>query len=111
MYSNVLDYIIFLCGGVGASQQSKRGPTYLPNLWAKKPTEGRIQVLFNKRGQPYGENKKKLTEFLGTLSRNGKFVPIDIEDWRKVSKERKNELITMVKVIMYYMMFKFTRLF
>ncbi|KAH6780865.1 hypothetical protein C2S52_012102 [Perilla frutescens var. hirtella] len=47
--------------------------------------EGRILVNFNKKG------------FLGTLARNGKFTPLDIEDWRKVPKARKDELIRMVK--------------
>ncbi|XP_057770621.1 uncharacterized protein LOC131001460 [Salvia miltiorrhiza] len=82
--------------GQGSSKKS-RGPTYLPNLWARNSNEGRILVNFNKRGQPIGPNKKIFTGFLGTLARNSRFTPLDIEDWRKMPKIRKDELLRMVK--------------
>ncbi|KAH6822402.1 hypothetical protein C2S53_007729 [Perilla frutescens var. hirtella] len=84
---------------VQGTEKQIRGPTYLPNIWTRNPNEGRILVSFNKKGQPVGPNKKTFTRFLGTLARNSKFTPFDIEDWRKVPKVRKDELITMVKVL------------
>lgn len=76
-----------------------RGPTFLREVWGKNSNEERIIVKFNKRGQPVGPNKKTFTGFLGTIARNGKYAPLDIEDWRKVSQENKDAMIKMVKVI------------
>ncbi|XP_057772090.1 uncharacterized protein LOC130991736 isoform X2 [Salvia miltiorrhiza] len=74
-----------------------RGPTLLRDIWGRNPDEERIKVNFNKRGQPVGPNKMKFAGFLGTLARNGRYAPLDIEDWRKVPKENKDEMIKLVK--------------
>lgn len=79
-----------------------RGPTYLADVWAIKPNKKRIQVAYNRRGQPIGVTKKKLTGYLGTLARNGQLAPLDIDDWRKVPKVRKEEMINLVKVIILF---------
>lgn len=75
----------------------KRGPTLLRQVWGRNSNEERIKVDFNKRGQPVGPNKKTFVGFLGTIARNGKYAPLDIDDWRKVPKENKDEMIKLVK--------------
>ncbi|XP_042064201.1 uncharacterized protein LOC121807934 isoform X1 [Salvia splendens] len=74
-----------------------RGPTLLREIWGRNSDDERIKVTFNKRGQPVGPNRLKFTGFLGTLARNGKYAPLDIDDWRKVPKENKDEMIKFVK--------------
>ncbi|KAF9604450.1 hypothetical protein IFM89_006732, partial [Coptis chinensis] len=55
----------------------------------------RMKVPFNKRGQPIENESNKLVSFLGATVRE--IVDINIDDWRKVSKELKNNLWTMTK--------------
>ncbi|XP_042037024.1 uncharacterized protein LOC121783049 isoform X1 [Salvia splendens] len=74
-----------------------RGPTLLRDIWGRNSDDELIKVNFNKRGQPVGPNRLKFTGFLGTLARNGKYAPLDIDDWRKVPKENKDEMIKFVK--------------
>lgn len=75
--------------------KKKRGPTRLRDL-CSNPTE-LIEVDFNERGQPIGEHSEWLSSFLGAISRQ--FVPVNIEDWRKVEKQTKKDLWTCVKVM------------
>lgn len=91
--------IIFLYYMIIGSRRKPRGPTLLRDIWGRNPDEEGIKVNFNKRGQPVGPNKKKFTGFLGTLARNGRYSPLDIDDWRKVPKENKDAMIKLVKVI------------
>ncbi|KAF9591709.1 hypothetical protein IFM89_006055, partial [Coptis chinensis] len=55
----------------------------------------RMKVPFNERGQPIEDESNKLVSFLGATVRE--IVDINIDDWRKVSKELKNNLWTMTK--------------
>ncbi|CAI9112333.1 OLC1v1012770C1 [Oldenlandia corymbosa var. corymbosa] len=77
--------------------KATRGPTLMGDIWAKVPNAKPIVIEFNKNFQPIGPYKKKLTEFLGTLARNDKFVPINVFNWRHLHKDRKDAIIRMVK--------------
>ncbi|XP_012846311.1 PREDICTED: uncharacterized protein LOC105966291 [Erythranthe guttata] len=75
-------------------QKRARGPTYMTRVWARK---GRKEVQFNEYGQAIGLNKSEYVEFVGTLVRNGKLLPIDIKDWHRVPKPTKSKLVELVK--------------
>ncbi|XP_075493487.1 uncharacterized protein LOC142531272 isoform X2 [Primulina tabacum] len=45
-------------------------------------------VRFNERGQPYGEMQPTLSNFVGTIARNGNLLPLSFLDWRKIPKNR-----------------------
>ena len=68
------------------------------SVWGQ-PTSHRYKVKFNKLGKPVGKNKSRFTEFLGTISRNGSYAPIDVQDWRKIDNSRKKDMLKIVKVI------------
>lgn len=73
-----------------------RGPTYMTSVWGQ-PTSHRYKVKFNKLGKPVGKNKSRFTEFLGTISRNGSYAPIDVQDWRKIDNSRKKDMLKIVR--------------
>ncbi|XP_071939087.1 uncharacterized protein [Coffea arabica] len=76
-----------------------REPTYMRHIWGRHGTDKRNKVKFNTLGEPVGTNRSKFNEFLGALARIGKYAPIDIDSWRKVSKSLKNDMIDVVKRI------------
>ena len=64
----------------------------MTSVWGQ-PTSHRYKVKFNKLGKPVGKNKSRFTEFLGTISRNGSYAPIDVQDWRKIDKSRNKDIV------------------
>ncbi|KAK9284504.1 hypothetical protein L1049_023678 [Liquidambar formosana] len=56
---------------------------------------GRLEVEFNERGQPVGENSAKYASHLGSLARE--HVPIIIRDWRLVDPQTRDDLWTLVQ--------------
>ncbi|KAM0900155.1 hypothetical protein ACQ4PT_020857 [Festuca glaucescens] len=52
-----------------------------------------IVVTCNEDGQPIGEEGSILGKFLGTISRNGGFCPLNINDWRDLKKNSREETI------------------
>lgn len=59
----------------------------------------KIEVLFDKDGEPIGENAASFSEFLRTQVGSGKDISIDIIDWCLVPEDNKLELLNVVKVI------------
>ena len=59
----------------------------------------RILVNFDETGQPVGDEGNELTKFLGTLVKMPQHVSIDCRDWRKISKDKKEDLWSIVTVI------------
>ncbi|KAL3812934.1 hypothetical protein ACJIZ3_014202 [Penstemon smallii] len=51
-----------------------RGPTNMARVWARKI---RKEVEFDELGHPIGPNKSEYVEYIGTLVRNGPYLPID----------------------------------
>ncbi|KAI7745248.1 hypothetical protein M8C21_015122, partial [Ambrosia artemisiifolia] len=57
-----------------------------------------IQVVtFNNLGMPVGDEGTELVQFLGTLVRNSDHVSIEYSDWRKVPKQKKEDMYSLVK--------------
>ncbi|KAJ9556529.1 hypothetical protein OSB04_011143 [Centaurea solstitialis] len=57
----------------------------------------RIVVTFDSTGQPVRDEGNELTKFLGTLVRMSQHVSIGVEDWRKISHSKKEDLWNIVK--------------
>ncbi|KAM0862724.1 hypothetical protein ACQ4PT_045080 [Festuca glaucescens] len=70
----------------------KRKGTSLPIVW-NMPKGQRIVVTCNEEGQPIGEEGAILGKFLGTIARNGGFCPLNINDWRDLKKNSREETI------------------
>ncbi|KAK4438358.1 Ankyrin repeat, bromo and BTB domain-containing protein DDB [Sesamum alatum] len=58
----------------------------------------RIPVPTNAQGQPVGPHAQKLVSFLGTLARNGHFLPLTYLDWRHVPSEKKKKMWEKVQL-------------
>ncbi|KAL0384615.1 UNVERIFIED_CONTAM: hypothetical protein Sradi_2855800 [Sesamum radiatum] len=71
----------------------------------QEPTHGtafgegdRIPIPTNAQGQPVGPHAQKLVSFLGTLARNGHFLPLTYLDWRHVPSEKKKNMWEKVQL-------------
>ncbi|KAL0422239.1 UNVERIFIED_CONTAM: Transcription factor GTE6 [Sesamum latifolium] len=58
----------------------------------------RIPIPTNAQGQPVGPHAQKLVSFLGTLARNGHFLPLTYLDWRHVPSEKKKNMWEKVQL-------------
>ncbi|GJU17786.1 hypothetical protein Tco_1145752 [Tanacetum coccineum] len=72
-----------------------RGPTQKNELW--NMNKNKIVVKFNKYGKPVGVEGNELTQFLGSVVRIAGNVGLHCEDWRKVDKEKKEDMYSIVK--------------
>uniref|UniRef100_A0ACD5XGE2 Uncharacterized protein n=1 Tax=Avena sativa TaxID=4498 RepID=A0ACD5XGE2_AVESA len=70
----------------------KRKRTSLPIVWNMPPRQ-RIVVKCNEESQPIGEEGVILGKFLGTIARIGGLCPLNINDWRDLKKNRREETI------------------
>ncbi|KAL7238002.1 hypothetical protein ACSBR2_004160 [Camellia fascicularis] len=71
-----------------------RGPTRCLDVWNM---EGKISVSVNELGQPIGLEAPKLTNFLGTIARNGHMAPLNYVDWRALPDEIKEKMWQQVQ--------------
>ncbi|XP_058112926.1 uncharacterized protein LOC131255972 isoform X3 [Magnolia sinica] len=72
-----------------------RGPTRSFDVW--KMREGqRISISINDLGQPDCDNASKLTNFIGTIARNGVYAPLTFNDWRAVPNAKKDDMWGLV---------------
>lgn len=69
----------------------------MARVWVRS---SRKEVDFNELGQAIGPNKSEYVEFIGTLVRNGKLLPLNIKDWHNVPKSFESKLLELVKVIL-----------
>ncbi|OVA11877.1 hypothetical protein BVC80_741g8 [Macleaya cordata] len=76
--------------------KNKRGKTVVRGLGMDRHESK--EVAFNERGQPIGDTSVTLSSFIGALVRAS--VPLYEESWRKVSKQHKDNLWTIVLVIL-----------
>ncbi|GLT77315.1 hypothetical protein SLA2020_489130 [Shorea laevis] len=68
-----------------------RGPTrclFLRDL----PKGQRITVPINKEGQPFGPESSKLSNFLGTMARNGHRAPLTFINWKEIPDSYKEDM-------------------
>lgn len=82
---------------IGCGIKKIRGPTVCSKIWSLPATQ-RIQVSFNKHGQPDGPNVSNFTNFLGTIARNGRIAPRTYTDWRALPKPCKDDMWIAVRV-------------
>ncbi|KAL7258088.1 hypothetical protein ACSBR1_004249 [Camellia fascicularis] len=71
-----------------------RGPTRCLDVWNM---EGKISVSINELGQPIGLEAPKLTNFLGTIARNGHMAPLNYVEWRALPDEIKEKMWQQVQ--------------
>ncbi|XP_039138070.1 uncharacterized protein LOC120275522 isoform X3 [Dioscorea cayenensis subsp. rotundata] len=80
-----------------AGKRVRRGPTTLKELYSLPPNE-KILVSSNELGQPIGPEGQLLAGFLGMLARCGQRVGLHYENWHKVPKILKEELLKFVEL-------------
>ncbi|GJR61035.1 ribonuclease H-like domain-containing protein [Tanacetum coccineum] len=73
-----------------------RGPTKKKEIWNLASNE-KVLVTFNELCQPIGDEGNELTNFLRTLVRMPQHIGIHYPEWRKVPKEKKDDLWSIVK--------------
>ncbi|KZV58563.1 hypothetical protein F511_23321, partial [Dorcoceras hygrometricum] len=76
-------------------QQNRRGRTVMKDVHALHPDD-LLFITFNERGQPYGDFQPVLANYVGTIARNGTFLPLSFLDWRKMPKNRLEEAWKLV---------------
>ncbi|XP_058088778.1 uncharacterized protein LOC131235582 [Magnolia sinica] len=80
---------------LSSTKKKTRGPTRCLEVWNMREGQ-RIPITTNTLGQPVGDNVSKLTNFLGTIARNGEFAPLTFSDWRAVPDESKDDMWGLV---------------
>ncbi|XP_073285449.1 uncharacterized protein [Primulina huaijiensis] len=79
-------------------EKKTRGPTFMKEIWGRPNTLPRIKIRCDDMGRPIGSRRNKFTDFLGTLARNAKFCPIDVEDWQKMPLDSKKKMLDVIKI-------------
>ncbi|XP_073057312.1 uncharacterized protein [Primulina eburnea] len=79
------------------ADKKTRGPTFMKEIWGRPSTLPRIKIRCDDMGRPIGSRRNKFTDFLGTLARNGKFCPIDVEEWHKMPLDSKKKMLDVIK--------------
>ncbi|KAG6428069.1 hypothetical protein SASPL_112318 [Salvia splendens] len=79
-------------------EKQSRGPTYMKNIWGRPLNLPPIHVEYNEFGQAIGGEDSTLCHFLGSIARSGNYCPIDIKSWHAIPKERKTEMLDIVKL-------------
>ena len=72
------------------SKKRTRGINKMGDLILARKQRRKIYVEFNENNQVIEKFEKKMMSYLGCVARH--YVPIDILDWREVSKEMKNKI-------------------
>ena len=78
--------------------KKRRGPTKMKTLATEECDK--VNITFNKFGQPIGEASVGLSSFLGPLVRE--VVPMTLNDWRKLSTRYKEILWTSIQVSTFF---------
>ncbi|XP_048501344.2 uncharacterized protein LOC104899254 isoform X6 [Beta vulgaris subsp. vulgaris] len=74
--------------------KARRGPTMCYKVHGRNEEE-RLQIILNENFQPIGpdnETVNEFTSFLGTIARKANILPLTIESWPKIGKDKKEEL-------------------
>ncbi|XP_073129145.1 uncharacterized protein [Henckelia pumila] len=79
------------------AEKKIRGPTFMKEIWGRPSTLPRIKIRCDDMGRPIGSRRNKFTDFLGTLARNGKYCPIDVEGWHKMPLDIKKKMLDVIK--------------
>jgi hypothetical protein len=75
-----------------------RSITRMDDILSKEPgSMSKIKIELNDKGQPIGENYRKLSSVIGVQAR--KTLPLGCSDWRLVDGEKKITLWKEIKVL------------
>lgn len=78
-------------------KRGRKGGKILPrHVWSLQPGV-RFVVPFNALDQPIRKGGNVLVRFLGDVAKNGELCPIGEENWFKVDKSFKADIITLVR--------------
>ncbi|KAG6401019.1 hypothetical protein SASPL_137864 [Salvia splendens] len=58
---------------------------------------GHETMGMERKGEPIGGEKSKLCHFLGSIARNGRYCPLDVNNWRAMPKGKKDDMLEFVK--------------
>ncbi|XP_044969422.1 uncharacterized protein LOC123429451 isoform X1 [Hordeum vulgare subsp. vulgare] len=72
-------------------EKTRRGPTHMRRFWKEHDVDNKINLKFNRFGQPCGLKTCKLSNFIGTLVK-GKEISLAAQNWSKVPKLEKEKL-------------------
>jgi len=81
----------------GAEKKRTRGSTKMKKLFPLREKGVKLPIEMNVRDQPIGENSIAMASHIGAIARSN--VPIDVTDWRKVSKVTKDRMWAEFTVI------------
>jgi hypothetical protein len=73
-----------------------RGPTLMSDIIHGRSKGARMEVTYNKRGQPIGLGGKRLATFIGVMARTT--IPITYDTWKDVPLSLKEIIWSMVQV-------------
>ncbi|KZV21409.1 hypothetical protein F511_18575 [Dorcoceras hygrometricum] len=79
-------------------QQNRRGRTVMKDVHELHPDDF-LLIIFNERGQRYGDLQPVLANYVGTIARNGTLLPLSFLDWRKKPKNRLEEAWKLVIIL------------
>ena len=88
---------ILYCFHEAEKKKSKRGPTRMESLWKDRDADNKINLKFNRFGQPCCLKTCKLTSFIGTLVK-GKEISLAANNWSRVPKSDKEKLWLTIQV-------------
>ncbi|KAM6545799.1 hypothetical protein CsatB_026535 [Cannabis sativa] len=77
-------------------KKNGRGPTQMRDIWGNHDGT-KMQITCNEFGQPHDKNASKLTNFIGTLVRDGKNAPINYKSWHKVPDKYKDRMWKIIQ--------------
>ena len=81
----------------GAEKKRTRGSTKMKKIFPLREKGVKLPIEMNVRDQPIGENSIAMASHIGAIARSS--VPIDVTDWRKVSKVTKDRMWAEFTVI------------
>ncbi|KAL6535140.1 hypothetical protein OROMI_026514 [Orobanche minor] len=70
----------------------------MKDIWGRPNCLGKIEVVVDDDGLPMSADTH-MSEFLGTLARNGRYCPIDLEIWPHVRKAHGSEILEVIQVL------------
>ncbi|KAE8649224.1 hypothetical protein Csa_014966 [Cucumis sativus] len=75
---------------------ARRGPTIMPELLHIRNSGERKTIEYNDRGQPVGENAKKMQSFIGVCVRQQ--IPLTYNSWKEVPQELKDTIFDCIQM-------------
>ncbi|XP_040368433.1 uncharacterized protein LOC112190008 [Rosa chinensis] len=80
---------------LSSDEKKGRGPTFMSDIIHGRSKGARMEVTYNKKGQPIGLGGKRLATFIGVMARTT--IPITYETWPAVKKSLKEMIWSMVQ--------------